>query len=358
MPSPALPTGRWGRRVSPGILAGVMMLVTMTGIGHAETVTASLEADVPAGTWKTTRLSNLPKGVSLDLRIVSDGPVSVALVDKAELDRPRGRRRPLFFGELTDRIDFSITTKRAGDHYLIIDNRNGGKTRHLRIEARASRDSEATANALLERFETAMHRLFRFDPIRIRAGHCRSPSIGAYAQRNEIVLCGEYVTRLYEELGGKRRTQDVVLFALFHEMGHILLRQWDYPMYDSEEVADDFAAALMVMLGKRRQLTTVGRMFNDRALAREAVGRAVEGDGRHPLSEQRARRILRWQDTDAPVRQWQSLFVPHMQTALLERLRDHPTAWSDPELVRRELEARKNERTAGPDATPPGISRP
>ncbi len=333
--------GRSGRprRCGPiGLLVIVLAAFALPVAG--ETVSASLQAEVPAGEWKTTRLSHLDKGVSLSLEIVADGPVTVALVDRTELDKPAGRRHPLFFGELTDRLAFNITTRRAGDHYLIIDNRKGRKARHLVITARATRDQAASVDTILERFETAMHRLFRFDSIRIRAGHCRTPAVGAYARRNAIVLCGEYVGRLYEDLGGKEQTQAVVLFALFHEMGHILLRQWDYPMYDSEEVADDFAAALMVMLGQRRQLSSVGAMFLDRALAREAVGRAIEGNGRHPLSLQRARRILRWQNDETPVRQWQSLFVPHMQTAILERLRDHPTAWSDPVLVRRELERR------------------
>lgn len=327
-------------RAVPGLLATILTLVLFVSPAGAQTVSASLEAEVPAGEWKTTRLSHLTKGVELTIRITSDGPVTVALVDRTELDKPAGRRRPLFFGELTDRLAFTITTRRSGDHYLIIDNRKGHQARHLTITASASRDSETTANAVLERFEQAMHALFRFEPLRIRAGHCRTPSVGAYAERNEIVLCGEYVKRLYDDLGSKERTQDVLIFALLHEMGHILLRQWDYPMYDSEEVADDFAAALMVMLGQERRLSSVGAMFIDRAIAREAVGRAIEGDGRHPLSIQRARRILRWQNDARPVRQWQSLFVPHMQTAVLERLRDRPTAWSDPALVRRELERR------------------
>jgi hypothetical protein len=41
------------------------------------------------------------------------------------------------------------------------------------------------------------------------------------------------------------------------------------------------------------------------------------------------------------VRKWQPMLVPHMQTAILEKLQQRPTTWTDSELVEKELAARR-----------------
>jgi hypothetical protein len=61
---------------------------------------------------------------------------------------------------------------------------------------------------------------------------------------------------------------------------------------------------------------------------------------RHPLSMERARSVLRWVKDPQLARRWQKVLVPHMQTALLERLLRQPTVWTDLPLVEKELKAR------------------
>jgi hypothetical protein len=63
-------------------------------------------------------------------------------------------------------------------------------------------------------------------------------------------------------------------------------------------------------------------------------------DERHPLSAQRAKNVLRWSKDIDFLKKWQPLLVPHMQTALLKRLKQKPTAWTDLSLVEKELAAR------------------
>ena len=64
-------------------------------------------------------------------------------------------------------------------------------------------------------------------------------------------------------------------------------------------------------------------------------------DDRHPLSAQRARNILRWANDPQLVRKWQPIFVPHMQTAVLERLLAQSPSWLDRSAVEKELAARR-----------------
>jgi hypothetical protein len=61
------------------------------------------------------------------------------------------------------------------------------------------------------------------------------------------------------------------------------------------------------------------------------------GDDRHPLSVQRAQNILGWVKDPQLAWKWQKILVPHMQTTLLKRLRQHPTPWTDLPLVEKEL---------------------
>lgn len=64
-------------------------------------------------------------------------------------------------------------------------------------------------------------------------------------------------------------------------------------------------------------------------------------DDRHPLSVQRAQKVLRWLKDSQLVLKWQKILVPHMQTPLLKKLRQHPTSWIDLPLVDRELATRQ-----------------
>ncbi len=41
------------------------------------------------------------------------------------------------------------------------------------------------------------------------------------------------------------------------------------------------------------------------------------------------------------VHKWQTVFVPHMQRPILERLQEQPTPWTDLALVEKELAARR-----------------
>jgi hypothetical protein len=96
----------------------------------------------------------------------------------------------------------------------------------------------------------------------------------------------------------------------------------------------------MIMLGQRERVRAKAEFFAANPSAAEAIGKLYRDD-RHPLSPQRARNILRWAANPKLVRKWQPLLVPHMQTALLERLLQRPPRWADRELIEKELAARR-----------------
>ncbi len=147
------------------------------------------------------------------------------------------------------------------------------------------------------------------------------------------------MTTLADTLGEKKKAANALMFILLHEVGHVLLRQWNYPFYRNEEVADEFATVLMVMFSQKERARSQAEYFAALPMSKE-FRQKLSKDDRHPLSVQRARNILRWVDDSALVRRWQPVLVPHMQTDFLERLQQEPTSWTVRALVGQELAAR------------------
>jgi hypothetical protein len=65
------------------------------------------------------------------------------------------------------------------------------------------------------------------------------------------------------------------------------------------------------------------------------------GYDRHLLTVGRAKSVLRRLADPELVFRWQKVLVPHMQTSLLQRLQQRPTAWTDISLVEKELATRR-----------------
>ncbi len=130
-----------------------------------------------------------------------------------------------------------------------------------------------------------------FDPFPIQVR--RRGAATAFVRNAGIVLCAEYAKKLYETLGDKQRASGALLFTLFHEVGQVLLQQWQYPFHDNEEVADEFATAVMVMLNMKQRVLAKAEFFAANPSMSEILAKTFKDD-RHPLSVQRARNIRRW----------------------------------------------------------------
>ncbi len=300
---------------------------------------AMLTLDVPPGKWKTLRLRNLPKSAVVAIDVQTDAPVEVAFMDSSNFKRYPSPDRPLFVGHVEKALSFSVTTPTADHYFVVFDNRSGSEPRAIKATVRAARGGErgGTTEAL-DTFENQLNQLFIFEPFPISAKRCGVPT--AFSGPSGIVLCVEYARKLQETLDDKAKAADALLFTLFHELGHVLLKQWKYPSYDNEEVADEFATVLMVMLGQKERVRAKAEFFSKNPSVTESIERSFRDD-RHPLSVQRARNIIRWANNPQLAGKWQPIFVPQMQTALLLRLQRHPTAWTDRALVDKELAARR-----------------
>jgi len=317
--------------------------------------------------WKSIRLKNVPKDLSLSINVESSGKLAVFLMRSEEYKRFPKLVRPLFHGQVEKSLSFSAKTPALDHYFIVLDNRASTEKRRVIVTVHAIQDlrfNDAEAKSprgkkeeikleprqeLLQVFnegmserlrdlERKLHQIFIFKPMPIFVKHCNTPR--AFINKDGIVICTEYIFKLQGILKDIEKTTNAILFTFFHEVGHGLLAQWKYPSYDSEEVADEFASVLMIMLGQKDRLLAQAEFFIATSTLSETIGKAFQDD-RHPLSVQRARNLIRLLRNPGFIQKWQTVFVPHMQTSLLERLRQQPNTWANSALIDKELASRK-----------------
>jgi putative metallopeptidase DUF4344 len=308
---------------------------------------ATFTVDVPPGRWKALRVQQLPKEALVAVEVQSTGQVAVAFArHDASSARSLASLRPLFHSLVDNRLAFSVTIPAPGDYVVVLDNRAAAEPRTITVTVRATPGNQEGAlppqlsevERQLSEIERQLTRLFIFEPFPIRVQRCGIPQ--AFSGPSGIILCQEFGKKLLTTLGDKTKASDTLLFTLFHELGHMLLQQWQYPFFANEEVADEFATALLVMLGQQERVRVATEFLAANPSMAEALAK-VYRDDRHPLSVQRARNILRWLRDPQLVHKWQKIFVPHMHTVMLKQLERQPTAWTDPALVAQELATRR-----------------
>jgi len=304
----------------------------------------ALNVDIPPDTRKAVRLKNLPRDAMVDVAVVSSGEIVVAIVNSDGYARYPTGSRPLFLGQVDDRLAFSIKIPATDHYYLVLQNRSTTDSRSATIMIRASRGEEAVqleaADRVLEGFERQLHKLFVFDPFPVEVKRCGTHQM--FGSPPGIALCAESAQSLYSILGDKTLAGDTMGFAIFHIVAAELLAQW-MPLQDAEEKeakADEFATVFSLMLNREDRLKSVATYLVENSTITEAMIKFFGSDP-HLFTVARAKSVLRRLDDPVLLRRWQKVLVPHMQTSLLQRLKQHPTAWTDVSLVEKELANRR-----------------
>jgi hypothetical protein len=300
----------------------------------------TVNIDVPAGEYKAVRLRNLPRGSFVAVEVKTDGEVDVVLTNTKDYHQFLDARRPLFRGLVDKRLSFSVSIPESDNYFLIFYNRTGKRPRAVTATIKASSsgpDNIKAANRLLSIFEKQFHMLFIFEPFPMGVAKCRKSR--AFEESPGVILCAEYVQILYKNLGHKQQAMDALSFSIFHEVSRVLLAQWDHPGAAHETTADELAAVLMIMLGQKKRLSGAVENFADNPSISKNLQLALEDD-RHPLTVQRTEKMVGWLNNPRVVLKWQKFLMPHMQTALLEKLHSNPTEWTDRPGVDKELTVR------------------
>ena len=168
------PGSRLAYRLIAQVLALVAVMLSASAAQSAQEQSASINSEVEAGENYTTRLRNLPKDAEVSVHIETSGEVAVLLINHRDYTAFPETKGPLFSGQITDSLDFSIRIPASGNYYLVLDNRKGGKKLEfkLHITAKAKvRASDVTttaetseklkqANQDLEKFEANLRQFF------------------------------------------------------------------------------------------------------------------------------------------------------------------------------------------------------
>jgi hypothetical protein len=331
-----------------------IILLPATAFGEEPMRSAQLNMSVPTLTWKGIRLKNLPSGAIVAVEVSADNPLKVFLLSQSEYNKYPLAASPVFQGDIQDKLTFSITIPATGHYYLVLDNSKGSKSANTNVKISAGRGAadfvstdadedmelDGTPTGIkLSQINDELKKIFIFDPFPVIVNKCGKPD--AYTSKNSITLCQEYIAKLQNSLDDREKTTQVLLFVVFHEIGHILLYQWGYPFYDNEGIADEFATVLLIMVGKREQLKTTAKYFASNTAVSELLGKAFIDD-RHPLSIQRARNIINWVNDRQRIERWQTIFIPHLQTRVLERWQQEGKIDSVLKLIGEELVRRQN----------------
>ena len=109
----------------------LVFLVVLQDSAHAGRLLVSI--DIAQCKWKTVHLKNMPKDSSVAIQIDSSGDIRVAFVHADELKRFPEPATPEFQGRVDRKLSFGVTIPRAGDYFLILDNRRGESVRRVNL---------------------------------------------------------------------------------------------------------------------------------------------------------------------------------------------------------------------------------
>ena len=306
----------------------------------AKEQSAEVKASIPARQKHTTRLKNLPSSAFLSVDIGIDGKVEIYLIDEKNQKLHNNSANSIYSSRINETANFKILIPETSTYYLIIDNTDGEVSRNIKLTVTANYEKKNTSRSQqeLEKIETQLRKYFIFENIHFSTQKCGTAN--AFSNENKVIICQEIAPKLMAIMGSKDKARDALFFSIMHEIGHVLLKQWGYPFFDNEEVADEFATALLIMFSQAERAKTQAEFFKKLSPEKELqVKRNI--DDRHPISIQRARNILKWLEDDKLVKRWQKVFVPHFQTRILKQMMLSKKAWIDQRLVKAELAVRE-----------------
>lgn len=218
------------------------------------------------------------------------------------------------------------------------------KALHVYVEPFKRHGDRAPSKDTLEivygLFYLFLRETFIFPGFDINFRYCKEKSgYQAYfdPSSSSIVICNEYHAKLLNQ-----NLDRALPWTFFHEVGHALLFYWDDPLYSNEDVADEFATVISLMMGEegKKIISEAVNEWKTHPSFFESLAKIFIND-RHTVSIQRARNISAWvSNSENLKRQWFKKLAPHMQTKALKSMINKPESWMDTDLIEKELKRR------------------
>lgn len=233
------------------------------------------------------------------------------------------------------------STFTVGNHYLVLDNRYAAlisKKIDISIESKfqLSDDDAQKIKDIFVNFYSNLKEQINYPDFNINVDTCGEANASSNAQNGDIKYCAEMIYKLT-----KSRNSGALAGIFLHEVGHSVLRLWEMPGNNNEDIADEFATYMMMSSGPKGQAFLQGYLdFWAEMIPlsqAEARNMIVNGD-RHSLSIQRIRNIRENIIAgEAFMKKWNRLLYPHFTNQGLQKIIDNPQRGEDPELAKATL---------------------
>jgi hypothetical protein len=176
--------------------------------------------------------------------------------------------------------------------------------------------------------------VFGVRPFRIRVKPCGEVNAVTWTNSGDIELCTELLHDLRASRGG-------FLGVFFHELGHSLLKQWELPGWDQEDIADDFAIYMLLQLPGGIGMAADYAAFFAQADPTTEGYRVASLGGRHSSGLQRYQNIQqRLRDPEGFMGEWNRLLYPRMSTEHLRQIVRGPRLFESAALAQAALVGR------------------
>lgn len=201
---------------------------------------------------------------------------------------------------------------------------------HTIYQKQLSDAEVAQLKAPLENIHSKMTTTFRDSDFNLSLKPCGQQNAFSETKTADITVCQE----LFTDLVAKKNV-GALLGIILHEYGHSLLNRWGEPGSKEEDMADQFAAALLLKGGDdgRQLLMQWVKWWEQRNSVAEAQHALKNGDT-HSLSIQRARNLtnIALYPEDF-MRRWNKMLYRHMTEAELDRVLAKPSKTDDLDLA-------------------------
>jgi hypothetical protein len=131
-------SGKRNRLVALALACCAGLLAAAFG-GAASAARVTINTSIPPAKWKSVRLRNLPKDASVIVVVETSGVIGVVFVHQEELKRFPAAAKPTFQGSVDRKLSFRVVIPKAGNYYVILDNRRGTEKRRVRLQIQAQR---------------------------------------------------------------------------------------------------------------------------------------------------------------------------------------------------------------------------
>lgn len=327
----------------------VICLVALLSVhaSHAATVevdrffqgTNDAQEVVPPAQFKAIPLGQLKAGDQIAVQVNASNKVynDITACFATESEARSYTSRSPCHGHVKSKTPFVIEARaqESGRHYLILDNSYAAlikKTVSVRTTVRKSLSDEEMSKltSFFKGVQTQISSTFENSEFNVYVKPCGQSNAFSNNRTADITLC----TELIHDMSAQQNI-GALIAVLLHEYGHSLLNKWGEPGASEEDMADQFATAMLLRggdSGRRLLQDWISYWQRQDSHAEARVQLAIGGT--HSLSVQRARNIQ--QSMNYPEdfsRRWNKMLYRHMKREALERVIAKPAKTDDVDLA-------------------------